>query len=227
PEGLPAEADPHLRAPRDGPARRGLPRPAVEDRGRLWDDVGQGVPARHAEPAQLPPRAAHRLHLLRVRRGVGFRGRARVDRALPRARAARDRDRYPRARPLRRAPRARADRHRLLAGGHQRGHDHRPPPRRRHPPPVLQLRRLLPPLPPRRRRPHHERLDAPLLLLRGEGWGERAARAAPPLATGARPRYATTELIALTSCAFGTAPTICSLTCPLWKTIRFGMPRTP
>ena len=45
-----------------------------------------------------------------------------------------------------------------------------------------------------------------------------------------RGRYAcppTTLQIALTSCAFGTAPMICSFTSPLWKMMRFGMPRTP
>ena len=84
PEAVPAEAHRDLPQPRARSARRRLPRHPVEDRDRLGRLLRQGLPARDAEPAALPPRAAHRLHLLGVLRGVGLRRRDRADLALPR-----------------------------------------------------------------------------------------------------------------------------------------------
>ena len=74
--------------------------------------LGKGWKQRHAEPARLPPRAAHGLHLRGARRGVGVRGRRGLPRALRLPHRAGARARARRARP--------------------RGVDARPPPDRQH-----------------------------------------------------------------------------------------------
>ena len=84
PEGLPEAADLDVLQSRPGRPEGRLPGAAVEDRGGLRRVFREGVPVGHAEPAPLPARPAHRLHLRRHRRGVG----------VPR--------RHPRPRPLRR-----------------------------------------------------------------------------------------------------------------------------
>jgi hypothetical protein len=56
---------------RHRPARRGIQPDPVAGRGRQRRADGEGLPRGHAEAARLPARAAHRLHLLRGRRGVG------------------------------------------------------------------------------------------------------------------------------------------------------------
>jgi rod shape determining protein RodA len=43
----------------------------IEDRRRIGWPVGQGLACRHAEPAQFSSRAAHGLHILGYRRGMG------------------------------------------------------------------------------------------------------------------------------------------------------------
>ena len=65
-------AAPPARVPRPiaRPARVGLPRHPVAGRDRLRRLVRQGLHARHAEAARVPPGAAHRLHLRRRRRGA-------------------------------------------------------------------------------------------------------------------------------------------------------------
>src|SRR5947199_1770639 len=176
PEDVPATPHPDVPEPRPGPARSRVPRDSVEDRGGLRARVGQGVPARDAEPSELPARAAHRLHLLGVRRGVGVRRRDRAHGPLSRARPARAGDRVTRPGPLRRAARARPDGDRLLAGRDQRRDDDGPAARRWHPAALLQLRRVVLALPAGRYRPGDERLDAPLLLLSGAGTRSRERR---------------------------------------------------
>ena len=71
-EGLPEEA--HLQLPGSGERSpgRGLPPHPIQDSGGLGPVHGQGLFGRHPEPAALFTRAAHRLRLFGVGRGVGL-----------------------------------------------------------------------------------------------------------------------------------------------------------
>ena len=75
PEGLPEGPDPDVPRPEPRGARRRLPGAPGAHRDRLGRDPREGLEAGHAEPARVPARAAHGLHLRGARRGVGLRGR--------------------------------------------------------------------------------------------------------------------------------------------------------
>ena len=68
---LPEEPALYLSRSRARSARRRVSHPAIEDRARLGRPVRQGLPARDAEPPELPAGKADRLHLHDDRRGVG------------------------------------------------------------------------------------------------------------------------------------------------------------
>src|ERR1700704_4001508 len=67
---LPAQARAHVSQPAGRSTRRRLPHHPVADRDRLRRGVRQGLDERQPGAAGIPPRALHRLHLRRRRRGV-------------------------------------------------------------------------------------------------------------------------------------------------------------
>ena len=85
PQALPAEAGRDLPRPGGRRARRGLPRHAVDDRGGFGAGVREGLGAGDPDAPLVPPRAAHRLHLLGVGGGARLRRRPPAARALLRA----------------------------------------------------------------------------------------------------------------------------------------------
>jgi rod shape determining protein RodA len=67
---LPAAAHLHPAGPHARPAGQGLSHHPGHDRHRLRRRLGQGLHAGHADAPGVHPRAHHRLHLRRLRRGI-------------------------------------------------------------------------------------------------------------------------------------------------------------
>src|SRR6202162_4516192 len=127
-ERLPEGEDRDLPEPRPGRPEGRLPGPAIQDRRGLRGVLGEGAPRRHAEPAPVPPRPAHRLHPGGDRRGVGLPRRDPRPGPFRRDAAAMFDPRAGRARPGRRVPDPRAFRNDVFLGHGQRLHDDRPAP---------------------------------------------------------------------------------------------------
>lgn len=140
-----APARPYIKLPghHQRPARNRLQRQPGENRHRLGQLLGQGLPRRDPDQIRVRPRKAHRLHLLHRGRGVGIPRLGRgADAAVPADPAA---DAHGRT-----AAGAVRTHLLLLRGGDpavpragQRGHDHRPDARDGHSAAVYELRRLV------------------------------------------------------------------------------------
>ena len=74
PQGVSAAEDPRVPGSGVRSSRHGIPHLPVEDRHRLRRFLGQGIPGGDAGAPGVPPGTAHRLHLRRLRGGVGFLG---------------------------------------------------------------------------------------------------------------------------------------------------------